>query len=240
LALAALSAPLFAAPAAPPAALPAAAVPEQAMRLSALLNPKAKLLEVGARAFDTGFDGALKSDTETAALLERSPGLREAILAAGRPVVLKKMEAEIPDQQQRYARFYADKFSPAEMDQLIAFYGSATGAKVIDGMYRGADFKKLAESMGKDKAKITPDALGQVSDSAAEKLLPSFDANDWKALFSFAASPVYAKLQRLTPELQELGARIANQPDPANDAAVEKAVQAAVKEYMAHKSKPTS
>jgi hypothetical protein len=228
-----LAAPLSAGPSA--ATIPAV-VPDQAMRLSEILNPKDKLLEVGARAFDTGFDAALKSDPETVAMLAGNPGLREAILAAGRPIVLKKMEAEIPGQQQRYARFYADKFSPEEMGQLIAFYTTATGAKVIEGMYRGADFAKLAETMGKDeKAGVTPEALGQVSSSAAEKLLPSFDAEDWKALFTFSASPVYAKLNRLTPELQQLAAEIANQPDEAADAAVANAVQAAVKDYMAHK-----
>jgi hypothetical protein len=225
--------------AAPPAAAVAASpatVPDNSLRLARLLNPTDKLLDIAMRGFEAGVDAALKKNPEDAAVFDQNPGLLQAIIDAGKPIVRKYVEAGLPAHQQKYAEFYARTFSADEIGQLITFYSSPTGTKVIAGMYSGADlgaFAKTIVEMGDQP--VTPEAVHQFTTSAGAKLLPGLDADDWQALFIFAATPAYAKLQATAPEMRQLAADVANQDDPAMNAELDKAVEAAVGEYMAAK-----
>ena len=222
--------------AAAPAAVAVSPVPDNALRLSRLLNPTDKLVDVAMRGFDVGVHTALKNNPEDAAIYDQNPGLLDAIVEAGKPIVRRHVEADVPLHQQKFAEFYARKFSSAEIEQLIAFYSTPTGTKVIDGMYAGADLGQIADALGKkgDEA-LTPTAVRDLTRSTGEKLFPGFDADDWKALFTFAGTPAYAKLQSSVPELRQLTADIADEPDPGMDAELNKAVEATVTKYMAEK-----
>lgn len=180
--------------AAPSAATPALApapIPDNALRLSRLLNPSGKLIDVAMRGFDVGVHAALQNNPEDAAIYDRNPGLLDAIVAAGKPIVRRHVEAAVPVHQRKFAEFYARKFSPAEIEQLLAFYSTPTGKKVIEGMYAGADLGKIAEAVGtKDDRTLTPEAVGQLTNSTGEKLFPGFDADDWKALFTLPRRPL--------------------------------------------------
>ncbi len=224
------------APAAPGVAMPPAAVPASSLRLARLLNPTDKLLDIAMRGFEAGVDAALKKNSEDAAVFEQNPGLLEAIVEAGKPIVRKHVEAGLPAHQQKYADFYARTFSGEEIGQLIAFYSSRTGTKVIAGMYTGADLGAFAEAIvEKADQPLTPEAVHQFTTSAGAKLLPGLDADDWQALFTFAATPAYAKLKGSAPQMRQLAADVANQDDPAMNAELDKAVEAAVAKYMAAK-----
>lgn len=142
----------------------------------------------------------------------------------------------MPGHQQKFAEFYARKFSPDELQQLIDFYSTPTGNKVISGMYSGADLGKMADAAAeKGGSAVTAEAIRDYTNSTGVKLLPGFDADDWKAFFIFAATPGYAKLKSVGPEFQQLTADLANQGDAAMDAELDKAVEVAVGNYMARK-----
>ena len=217
-------------------AAPTAAVRDDALRLSKLLNPSDKLIDVAMRGFEVGIDAALKKNPDDAKVFDENPGLLQAIVEAGKPIVRRHVEAAVPAHQQKFADFYSSKFSPDEIQQLAAFYSTPTGAKVIAGMYDGAEIGNLAEAIAqKPDRPLTPEAVREYTSSAGAKLLPGFDADDWKALFMFAATPAYAKLKSVSPEFRQLTADIANQEDPAMDAELDEAVQAAVGKDMEQK-----
>jgi hypothetical protein len=211
------------------------------MRLSTILNPMDKILEVGERGFRTGIDTALKKNPEDAAVYDENPGLLDAIIDAGLPVMRKHLIATVPLRQRAYAAFYADKFSSEEIDQLSAFYSTPTGAKVVAAMYGGLDLGKLAEGMYKDgNLALTGKAVEEAAAATASHLPDKFDADDWKALFIFSAAPVHAKLVRVGPEFSQLAADLENEPDPAFDAEMDSAINGAVKAYLAKKKKSAS
>jgi len=217
-------------------------VPGNALALSSLLNPRDKMLEVGMKAFQTGIDSALKKSPEDAAIYDENPGLLDAVIAAGQPVMRRHMEATIPVQQRRFAQFYAEKFSPDEIDQLIAFYSTRTGTKVIAAMYSGIDLEKLAAAMDdKGNVTLTANQVRDASGAAASHATDDFDAEDWRAVFTFLGTPVHLKLARLAPEFNQVVADVGNEPDPELDAEIEKAVGDAVKTYLEKKpAKPSS
>ena len=237
LAFAIASSPVVAAP----SAAATQSIPDNASRLSAILNPMDKMLQVGMKAFDAGVDSALTKNPEDAAVYTQNPGLLETVLDAGRPVMRKHLETTIPTQQRRFAQFYAQKFSADEIDQLISFYSTPTGAKVVAAIYEGLDLAKLAEGMDKKgNLTLTSNQVHDANTSAVSHLPDAFNAEDWKAVLVFSVTPVHAKLNRLAPEFNQLVADIGNEPDPALDAEIDKAVETAVKAYFAKKKEKSA
>jgi Uncharacterized protein conserved in bacteria (DUF2059) len=219
-----------------PPVLASKPVPDNAMRLSALLNPADKTLEVAMKAFETGITSAMKKSPDDAALFDRNPGVLQAITDASRPIVRRHLLEIIPVHQRRYAEFYAQKFSSEEIDQLIAFYSGPTGRKVIAAIYSGVDLNALAGKMDANGNLAAKDV--QEAHAAAAKSVPDLlDADDWKAVFMFSATPAHAKLVSVGPEFNQLVAELENEPDPALNAEVDAAVKQAVKNYMAQKGR---
>jgi len=209
-----------------------ASVPGNAMRLSQLANPTDKILELGLKAFQAGFDGELKKSPEDAAFFAKNPGLQEAIWEASRPLVRTHLLASIPSQQRRYAEFYTSKFSTDEIDQLVSFYSSPTGTKVIRAMYAGVDLGKLAE-LSSPGGKVSARQVEELKSSSMSGLADEFDADDWRSIFTFMSAPVHAKLLKLAPEFNQLVADIGNEPTPELDAALDKVVREVVADYFA-------
>lgn len=218
----------------PSSASPAAAVPDNALKLSRLVNPEDRIFKVGMAGFQLGIDAELKRSPESAAVYDKNPGLLEAVVDAGRPVMRKHLVAVIPEQQRRFAQFYAAKFSPEEIDQLIGFYSSPTGMKVLEAMYDGIDLGAIVQASAKDASKtLSADDVGKLNAAATAGLPDKFDAEDWKALFIFSAAPVHAKLVRLTPEFNQLVADVENENDAALDEDMTAAIRSAVAVYFA-------
>lgn len=86
------------------------AVPANAMRLSRLLNPQGKLVELSVRALEFGFTAQLERSPDDAALFKQFPGLDRAILDALRPILTRHVTAEIPAIDRRSAEFFAERF----------------------------------------------------------------------------------------------------------------------------------
>jgi hypothetical protein len=234
----------FAAPTASPAPTPKdprpelvqSAVSANALHLSNLLNPTDKLLEVGMKGFETGFDNAVKGKPDDAAFFQKYPGLREVLMAAAEPVVRKHLAARIPVKQRRFAQFYDGKFSPEEIDQLVTFYSSPTGHKVIEAMYSGTNLDQLTKTIAQQGDKpLTAKDVGELNRAATAHLPDSFDADDWKAIFMFSVTPAHAKLIQIVPEFNQLLAEIENEPDPAMEAEVAGAIKNATIAFMKNK-----
>jgi hypothetical protein len=227
----AFGAPIAQAPSAEAAQSPA--MNPKAVQLSTLLNPADKTLELGMRGFETGIKVALEKNPDDAAIYDRNPGLLDAVVAAGQPIVKKHLLASIAPNQQRFARFYAEKFSSAELDELLGFYSTATGAKVIAAMYAGLDLKTLSQGMDKDgKLNLTAKSISEANAAVESKLPDTFDTDDWRTIFTFNATPTYAKLVHVLPEFNQLAADLQNAPDAALDAEMEQAIGIAVKAYL--------
>jgi hypothetical protein len=76
----------------------------------------------------------------------------------------------------------------------------------------------------------------KMNTSAAAQLPYKFDADDWKAMFAFAATPAHAKLERIAPEFNQLVADVGNAPDPTLEGEMNTAIETAVKAYFAKRS----
>lgn len=228
------AAPAVQAQAAAPAATAEAPLPANAMQLSLLLNPEDKILAASDHAFKTGFQAALANDAAASPAFDEHPKLLDAIYDAAIPVVRKHVRADIPALQQKFARFFAGRFTQPEIDQLLAFYGSPTGTKLIAGMYAGVDLGGLIEAVGPDGSEpVSSDTMRDVLASTVTRIMPAFDATDRKAFAGFAKSPLFLKVRAATPEMIALMTEIANQPSPEMDAELEQVIDRVVADYFA-------
>lgn len=78
--------------------------------------------------------GSLESEPGTAAMMksmEAKPGNRERLLAIFSEEFATELAQATPALVERTAKEYANVFSPKELDELVAFYTSGTGEKMI-------------------------------------------------------------------------------------------------------------
>ena len=210
-----------------------AAVPAGAMQLARLLNPRDKLVEVSVRALEFGFIAQIENSPDDAAVFKQYPGLDRAILDAVRPIVSKHVAADYPMIVRRSAEFYARRFSSSEIDELIDFYGSSTGNKLIQGMYAGADFGKLMDGLtDTGEAQFTGDHVQDFARSTVTRISPIFDKSDHAYLATFGKTPLYAKLKAALPGFQQLMAEIANAPTPEMDAEIQQAIESTLERFV--------
>ena len=217
------------APAGPPAAT---VIPDNASRLSRLIYPSDKVVEIRLDAYDATIANDLKRDPQIAALLAKAPGLLDALSSAGRSVFKKHLIARTPILQQQFAQFYARNFSPAEIDQLIAFYSSSTGAKLISGLLSATNVSQLIAAMpASGDEGLTPEQQDALRRMAAAHAQDQFTADDQKALRDFAATAVHAKLGKLRPEFHAL--LVSTEEDPGLEPEMDRELQATAAAYLA-------
>lgn len=234
LALLGAAANVHAQPAAPGGSPPAVAPHANAMRLAQILSPEDKIAEASDHAFRTGFRAGMANDPDAAAMFEEHPALLEAIFDGASPLVRRHIVASVPDLQQRAAKFYAERFTPSEIEQLIGFYESPTGAKLVAGMYAGIDMSRVVEAVGPDGTdQITGDEVRDMLDSTSARIMPAFNQADWKAIIAFGKTPVFGKIQKVMPEMMKFTAEIANEPSPEFDAELEQLLGRIVADYFA-------
>jgi hypothetical protein len=212
-------------------------VPANALHLATLLGPADKVIDQGLRLWEAAMRAELTKSADDAATAAANPGLVDAVVDAVRPIVRNQLSTKgLPERQQRYARLFADKLTPSDIDQLIAFYSSATGQKVIAGMYAVDQADQTIDAMRKHPDGLTAEDALNVTRSRENEVAGKLDADDWKAMYAFGVSPTGQKMKALVPQLGQLNAEMANETDPAEDAAIDQAYTAAVNAYMARKA----
>lgn len=226
----ALAAPLENSPPAGPAPVAAAAknkpAPAQgdALELARLLNPEDLMLAVGARSFDQAFDKGMAGEGGGEAIEKEYPGLVAELRQATREVTLADMKADMPAIHRRYARLFAESFTTEELAELVAFYKSPAGLRIIKAKFANLDVSGMVDRFGEDPdAKMTASDVDAINDGATSGLLKDMSAEDFQAMLMFGLRPVGRKLRSVTPRIAEIEAEIANEPDPELDSAIEEA-----------------
>jgi hypothetical protein len=222
-------------PAAQQAATPAAsesAVRQDALELARLLNPTEPMMRLAARSFDEAFEQSMKEEGGREELDRDLPGFVDALRKAILDVTLADLRADLPTVRQRYATLLADRFSADETAELLNFYRSPTGTKVIAAKFANIDIAKLVAQYNEGpEAAVSADDIAKANEEAAPSIWKGLAADDIGALLTFSLRPVARKLQVVAPEMAAIEADIANEPDPKLDAAIDEATQRVYKQF---------
>ena len=224
-------------PAVPTAAAPPAATPpiqqDRAAALAELVSGSHILLPIELHYARIGFDAGFDTDPEAKALVDENPGLREAIWAAVEPEFRRSSIEGHPALLASIAAVYRSRFTPAELEAVHSFFASTTGRKLVRAMYDGMDVGPIiAEAVG-GADKISAGALRAAEDAGKKHAVATLGPEDDPALRALAEGVSMAKLQAVGAEVQKLTFDYVNEEDPAFDARVDAAINAAVEKYFA-------
>lgn len=168
------------------------------------------------------------------------PGVSAKVVDALAPIVMTGVLERLPTLWERIGVIYASEFSERELRQLIGFYSSPVGVRLIDIMGRRSDFSKAIDTVLRDPdAKLSPDDMKsglQIGIRGVVQELTPAETAEIRRFFE--SSPVGAKMVAVTPRVQSTAADWGNEPSPELDAQVEAAVQAVLKPYIDGKVAP--
>lgn len=209
-----------------------AVVREDALELAQLLNPPGSLMAIAALTFDQAFDKGLGSGEEIEKLEKDHPGMVAELRRVTKEATLADLKADMPAIHRRYARFFASSFTPDELAELTAFYRSPTGVKIIEAKFANIDTSDMVNRIADDpEAKMTADDVEAINDGAVAGVWKGMSASDIVALMSFGTRPVAKKLKSAAPQIAQIEAEIANEPDPELDAAIDDAMAKIFERY---------
>lgn len=198
-----------------------------AMELARVLNPEGPMIEMAVANFGASMRSVMETSDEYRTLEKEYPGISEALVEAMIQAMRADLVAGMPALRRRYARFYAEQFSPGETAQLIGFYSSKAGQRLIAAKFSKLDAKPLMSEFAEaPDTQVSKQHIRDLNRAATNSILPEMSSEDRAALLEFAKQPVFIKLTKARGAFEQLEAEIANEPDPELDQALEAATNA--------------
>lgn len=178
---------------------------------------------------------ALPTIDEDARELEAEfPGIYAAMWAAIEPEVRRSTEADYPSYWAALENMYLARLSEQEAQAVLAFFRSATGQKLLRGMYGAMDTgPMLAEMVKTDSATIDAKQMQSAVDAAKAKAVGQLGPEDEASLLTLVASMDLGKFRALGAETQKITLDWVNKEDPEGEEKLGKLMQDAMAKYMA-------
>jgi hypothetical protein len=236
----ALITPAAAAPApVPPAISAPSAVLDQARRLDELMSPHAVLVDMNLAGLKATALRTMALDPAMVKLEAAYPGISRASLEASLPVARAFCEDYV-DRVSRYkVNLFAQRLTSAELAEIIDFYGSPAGRRVVQRTIGNADIGSLADMIAHQAAEtgkpnITADQVAQLERTNELKTMQQISVQDQVALMRFAQTPAGKKFSDLSGEAQVHILEIANNPNPEQLGKLKDAMRVAVLAFVDH------
>jgi hypothetical protein len=215
---------------------PAVAVRPDAMELVRVLNPEGPMVDMVVRTFTDSMRSVVETNEDYQELEQDYPGISRAIVDAMSQAMRADLIADLPANRRRYARFYADRFTPGETAELIRFYSSSAGQRLIAAKFAKLDAKPLMEGFAENpEGQVSQQHIRDMNRAATTSIIGEMSADDRNALLAFAKTPVFAKVTAARGPMEELEAQIANEPDPELDKALEEAAKSVMLKFTGKK-----
>lgn len=205
-----------------PALAHAVAPASDADRLVAALLPEDALVKITTKVFDNNLQNDTALSAEKKALYTANPGLKAHLSERMKGEIAVILRKDLPGLRTDLAALLMREMSASEISDTVAFFGSATGQKMMAHMYDG-----VANSAATSEA--------EAKQAAMAGLMASLTPEDYPALMAFGATPAAAKLQAVTPKVQDVTKAWAAKMIAANQARLTAAADKATADYLAKK-----
>ncbi len=178
----------------PVAAAPAAVAEPATDDLAQLIDlvvPADVILAAARDGWGAELNGRFEGDEQAVALEARRPGLRDAYVQSGLDEVTATYRQTLDQLRGDAMRVYAEALTPAEIRELVTFFRTPTGAKLVAAMQRG-----VIASDGLDAEGMRADGRRAAMDT--------IDESDRPALEAFSRTAVFAKTQKVSALIAEV------------------------------------
>ncbi len=223
----------FVASAAPALTAQSSEAAQSAAELAKLVHPVELAVATAAEGADRYLVTEMLKQPEFAALEKQYPGIMAAMYQAGRPFMLQVERRNAGRAQQALAALYQAELTSAEIEAVRRFFSTATGQKIIRGMFNPAGIKDVAEVVARNPdADVGVGTLSAIQAQNAERLAATATAEDEKVAAEFMSSPVGVKMQKLVPAMQARMAEIVNEPHNDLQGEIDSAMEAAATRFI--------
>lgn len=185
---------MLSAAAGPVAAAPVTVAEPAADDLAQLIDlvvPADVILAAARDGWGAELNGRFEGDEQAVALEAQRPGLRDAYIESGLDEVTTTYRQTLDQLRGDAMRVYAEALTPAEIRELVTFFRTPTGAKLVAAMQRG-----VIASDGLDSAGLRADGRRAAMDA--------LDESDRPALEAFSRTAVFAKTQKVSALIAEV------------------------------------
>jgi hypothetical protein len=173
-------------------------------------------------------------DDDARQLEGQYPGIYAAMWAAIEPEIRRSTEADYPAYWAALEQMYLARLTEQEAQAVLTFFRSATGQKLLRGMYAAMDAGPMVGEMIKsDSATVDARQMQAAVDAAKAKAVGQLGPEDEASLKTLVASIDLAKFRALGVETQKITLDWVNKPDPGGEEKLGKMMQDAMEDYMA-------
>jgi Uncharacterized protein conserved in bacteria (DUF2059) len=181
------------APAVSQAPVSTAVAPTKAQELARTVLPGGEIIGIRVLRFSKAYALELKTVPRFTALEKQYPGISDTIAVVARDEARQAYERAIGLLQDDVAKIYAANFTNAELDKLITFFRTPTGAAMIT---------MSASSNGDSASDFEADRRAN-----AIKFLQTVDDQMKRDLTFFVESGLQPKAQAIAPQISALSER---------------------------------
>jgi hypothetical protein len=181
-------------------------VDDKATELAQFLNSREDMGKQLERTLSISLPQSMKQVSDFGIYETEYPGLIAAVVASLKPVMLKAYDDKMPLLWANASQIYREEFSPAELDQLVAFYKSPVGIRFITSMKNNVDTQQMMDAAVKSQGEPSGEvaAAKKKTDAAAiNKTNQQMSAAGKLAIFRFENSSLGPKLVTVGPRISK-------------------------------------
>lgn len=209
-----------------------ASVQADALQLARLSQPEDMVLKIGVEGFRKGVAAGMTQDPNIGELEKGHPGLTQAIVDEMTAIVEAHMKAQMPDLHRRYAIFYQQRLTPAEIKEITAFLRTPAGTRLVAAKFGNIDLDSMVEEIVLDpQAEVSADQMRRVNRIAAARTAQQTSKDDQDVMLKMLSAGTIERMGRVGTELSRFEADFANEQDPEFDLKVEDAMKRVLKRF---------
>lgn len=212
----------------------------KALQLAKLLNTEASLIDESGDVYVKTTKQVLLARGKLNDLESRYPGVVEAMLRASVPTVNRQMRERLPLLWDRVADAYAAIYTTVDLGQLISFYGSPTGRRMIASLEARLKPKAMMGDMTRNEdMSISAKSLQTDIRSTVPGVVADLSPADKAALIAFSRTAAYQKLRGNSTKTHQIILDWMQESDPVGEEEIATVMRAAVEAFIKKKDAGT-
>ncbi|MDB5679291.1 DUF2059 domain-containing protein [Sphingomonas bacterium] len=230
-------APQVTAPVAPPIVASADSIRHgKAVELAKLLNPESRLIDPSGDDYVANTKAVLIARGKLNDLEAQYPGVIEAMLRASVSTMNTQTRRRVPVLWDRLADIYMAAFTSAELDQMLTFYGSPTGQRMMASLDTRMKPKAMMGDMVKnDDFSVSVGSLQSDLRATVPGVVADMSATDKTALLIFMRTSAFGKIAATSGKIQQETLAWAQEIVPKDDDELQIVMIEAMQAYIKSK-----
>jgi hypothetical protein len=200
--------------------------------LAAAIVPNAMIEPQSDRLVEALLDQLFKQDESLKKLETAFPGMRDALGAGLKPIIVRQAHAIMPRYRGDLSRLYQANLTTAEARRAAEFIASPAFVAFTSAAYANMDYKTIAGALSEERDVTAAEVRSDIY-AAGAKTGAALSTKELATISVFMSSLLGAKLRALNPQKLAIETKWTNYTEPAAELEVAAAVEQAMIAHIA-------